>query len=120
MLYMSIHFCISIMFIIVMVVSRDIVSHVTGMSYFLCAIIAIIKTKKFSCFRYMFALYCVYTYKHHQQNHNVFFRFGTVGFMIINNISCVLVYVFRYVLCYWKLCYHTFYINYFQHKQPDI
>ena len=58
MLYMSITFVNYIMFIIVTVVSRDIVSYVSCMLYFLCEIVIIIQMNKCIYFRYIDARVC--------------------------------------------------------------
>ena len=73
-----------IMIIVVMAMSRDIVSYVTCRFYVLCEIPITIKLNKFICFSYIDIIIIVY------------------GSMVINivTISCILVYIYVYYLRY--------------------
>ena len=60
MLYMFINFSNCIMFIIVMVMSRNVISYSTCMFYFLCEMIIVIKIGKFIYFSYIGIIISVY------------------------------------------------------------
>ena len=89
-----------------MVMSRDIVSYVTCMFYFLCEIIITTKNNKFIYFSYIDTIISVYGIMFLSNGiiNKItirLFMFETVGFINISNISCILVlYVQICYLCY--------------------
>ena len=87
-----------------MIMSREIVSYVTRMFYVLCGISITIKINKFVYFSYIDIIISVYGIMsiNNDTIDRITIRLAYIwnfdGFIIINNIGCILVYMFRYVL----------------------